>query len=256
MPLDSHDHAVDPARAGDVNDIIEFSEDSRSGAILSSTGESPAFRRTRSRASITFASEIVERGSLLQVAQARRVRRRHIDREIARHRREGLDQLHIIGDAVGGILVGADVDPTMPPKCARPASRRAPPIAPSLLKPMRLTAAICRAQAEQPRLRIAGLRLRRHRVPTSDKAETQPQQRSGTSALLSNPRSHADRLGKFETEGPDCQISSSGRGRIGGSSRRPWIASRCASSGSSQRNSWQRKTHRRRGSTAPSSGMS
>ena len=44
--------------------------------------------------------QIVERRGLLQIAQARRVRRRDVDGEVARHRREGLDQPHIVGDAI------------------------------------------------------------------------------------------------------------------------------------------------------------
>ena len=82
----------------------------RSGAIFSSTGESPAFLPHPLARIDHLGQEIVERGGLLQIAQARRVRRRHVDGEIARDRREGLDQLDIIGDAVGAILVGADID--------------------------------------------------------------------------------------------------------------------------------------------------
>ena len=54
--------------------------------------------------------EIVEDVPLLQVAQARRIRRGHIDGEIARDWRESLDQPHVVGNAIRRILVGAEID--------------------------------------------------------------------------------------------------------------------------------------------------
>ena len=79
--------------------------------------------------------EIVERGRLLQVAQARGVRRRDIDREIARHRRESLNQIHVIGDAVARVLVSADIDAD---DAAMMRARREPPqhrIRPVIVEP-------------------------------------------------------------------------------------------------------------------------
>src|ERR1700674_5307706 len=76
----------------------------RSGAILTRSGVSPACRLTRARVDHA-GKQLVEQLALLQVAQAGRVGRRDVDREVARHRREGLDQAHIIGDAILASLV-------------------------------------------------------------------------------------------------------------------------------------------------------
>ena len=54
--------------------------------------------------------QIVEHGGLLQVAQARRVRRGDIDGDVTCHRGKALDELDIICNAVRRILVGADID--------------------------------------------------------------------------------------------------------------------------------------------------
>ena len=54
--------------------------------------------------------QFVEHLALLQVAQARRVGRGNVAGEIARDRREHLDLADIVADAVGAILVGADID--------------------------------------------------------------------------------------------------------------------------------------------------
>jgi hypothetical protein len=60
-------------------------------------------------------------------------------------------------------------------------------------------------QAEQPRPRIAGLRLRRHRADL-DKAEAQPQQGIGDLRALVEAGGHADRIGEIQAEGPHRQL--------------------------------------------------
>ena len=55
-------------------------------------------------------------------------------------------------------------------------------------------------QPEQPRPRIAGLRLRRHRADL-DKAEAEPQQRVRHFRALVETGRHADRIGEVQAEG-------------------------------------------------------
>ncbi len=182
------DHAVDPARARDADDVVEIGSD-RSGAIFSSTGVGPACGATRSRASITRAKQIVEHCGLLQVAQARRVGRGNIDGDVARHRREALDQPHIIGDAIGRILVGADIDADDAAGIARaPASRaRAPTVGALRIKAEPVDHAAIGIEPEHPRPRIAGLRQRRDGADF-DKAEAEAQQRIGHLGVLVEAR--------------------------------------------------------------------
>ena len=95
-------------RAAPTTSSSSLSE--RSGAILISTGVVPALRLMRARASITRDSSSSKHLALLQVAQARRIGRGNVAGEIARDRREHFDLTHVVVDAVGRILVGADID--------------------------------------------------------------------------------------------------------------------------------------------------
>jgi hypothetical protein len=219
----------------------------RSGAILSSTGESPAFCRTRSRASITLARSSSRRRGLLQVAQGPVFGRRHVDGEIARHRREGLDQPDVIGDPVGGILVGADIDPD---NAATMRARREPPqhrIAAVIVEAHAVDHGFVALQPEQPRPRIAGLRFRGHRADLG-KAETR-----AAAAHPAPPRScrspppFRSDWGKFRPNARTASFGSSGSGRTGGSSRRALDRhAGCASSGSNQRSSGSEKASKAR----------
>ena len=187
-----------------MNDVIEFGE-TQIGCDLEQhrrvAGVLPhAFARIDD-----LCQQIVERRSLLQVAQARRVRRRHIDREIARHRRKDLDQFHIIGDAVGGILVGADIDSDNAALMRAPGQAPQLRFRPVIVEPHAIDHGLVALQAEQPRPWIAGLRLRRHSADL-DKTETQPQQRIGHLRAFVEACGHADRIGKIQTEGPHCQF--------------------------------------------------
>ena len=180
----------------------------RSGAILMRSGVRPGLP-AHARARVDHAGEqIVEQLALLQVAQAGRVGRRDVDREVARHRREGLDQAHIVGDAVGAVLVGPHIDPD---QAAGAGARRQP-------RQHRLRAfaveaepvddALVGRQPEQARARIAGLRPRRHGADL-DEAEAEPQQRVRHLAMLVEAGRHADRIGKIEAEDPHRKPRSS-----------------------------------------------
>ena len=82
--------------------------------------------------------------------------------------------------------------------------------------------------------------------PISTKPKPSRNSASGTSALLSKPAAMPIGLGKFRPKARTASLGSSGRGRVGGSSRRPWIARRCASSGSNQRSSGSEKASKAR----------
>ena len=124
-------------------------------------------------------------------------------------------------------------------------SRAAMASAPSLLKPMRLITPSSRSSRNSRGrgLPACGFGVT---VPTSTKPKPSRSNESGTSALLSKPAAMPIGLEKFKPKARIANFASSGRGRIGGSSRKPWIARRCASSGSSQRNSGSEKASKAR----------
>ena len=149
--------------------------------------------------------QVVERRGLLQIAQARRVRRGDVDGEIARDRRECLDQLDVVGDAVGRILVGADIDAddaAMMRARREPAQHRFGAV---IVEAHAVDDGLVALQPEQPRPRIAALRLRRHGADL-DKAEAEPQQRVGRLRALVEARGHADRIGEIQAEGAHRQL--------------------------------------------------
>ena len=149
--------------------------------------------------------QVVERRRLLQIAQARRVRRGDVDGEIARDRRERLDQRDVIGDAIGRILVGPDIDAddaAMMGARSEPAQHGFGAV---IVEAQAVDHGFIALQAKQPRPRIAALRLRRHGADF-DKAETEPQQRVGHLGVLVEARSHADRIGKVQAEGAHRQL--------------------------------------------------
>ena len=141
--------------------ISSSSASDRSGAIFSSTGVGPALRVDALARVDHPRQQIVERRRLLQIAQPRRVGRRNIDGDVARDRREALDQPHVIGDAVGRVFVGADIDAD---NAAGARARREPPE--RRVRALRIEAepvdhAAIGVEAKHPRSRIARLRLRR-----------------------------------------------------------------------------------------------
>ncbi len=178
----------------------------RSGAILSSTGVGPARGRTRSRASITRASRSSSALGLLQVAQAGRVGRRHVDGEIARHRREGLDQPHIIAGAVGRIAVGADIDAddaALARARGEPRQHRRRAL---VVEAEPVDHALVGLEPEQARARIAGLRARGHGADLHE-AEAEPQHRVRNLRVLVEAGGQADRIGEIEPEGADAEFA-------------------------------------------------
>jgi hypothetical protein len=147
----------------------------------------------------------VECGGLLQVAQPRRVRRGDVDGEIARDRRKRLDQLDVVGHAVGRVLVGPDIDAddaAMVGASRKPAQRDLGTV---IVEAHAVDHGFIALQPKQPRPRIAALRLRRHRADF-DEAETQPQQRVRHLRALVEARGHADRIGEVQAEGPHRQL--------------------------------------------------
>ena len=82
--------------------------------------------------------------------------------------------------------------------------------------------------------------------PISTKPKPSRSSASGTSALLSKPAAMPIGLGKFRPKARTASLWSSARVLTGGSSRRPWIAMRCASSGSNQRSSGSEKASKAR----------
>ena len=173
----------------------------RSGAILISTGVGAGAAAHARRAHPRRARADRRTLRLLQVAQAGRVGRGNVDGEIARDRRERLDQAHIVGDAVGGLLVGADIDADDAARVRRarkPAQHRLGALA---VEAEPVDHALVGGEPEQARARIARLRLRRHGADL-DEAEAEPEQRIGHLGVLVEPGRHADRIGEVEPEGP------------------------------------------------------
>ena len=86
------------------------------GPLDPTQGELPARERLCKHAR----EQIIQSRFMLQIAQAGRIGGADVDREIIRDSREGAHARDIIGDAVVGVLVGADVH-------AEHAAARAPP---------------------------------------------------------------------------------------------------------------------------------
>ena len=172
--------------------------------------------------------------ALLQVAQARRVRRGDVDREIARDRRKGLDQRDIVADAVGRILVGADIDADDAGKLRARRKSSKHGLGAVIVEAHAVDHGLVALEAEQPRPRIAALRLRRHRADL-DKAEAEPQQRVRHLGVLVEARGHADRIGEIEAEGAHRELAVVGAQFGRRQEFQAGMARRCASSASIQR---------------------
>ena len=133
----------------------------------------------------------------------------------------------------------------MPPRWLRAASRRSTTSPPSLLKPMRLITASSRSSRNSRGrgLPVCGFGVT---VPISTKPKPSRSSASGASAFLSKPAAMPTGLGKFSPKARTARLGASGGGGACGSSRSPWIARRCASSGSSQRSSGSDKASKAR----------
>ena len=189
------DHAVDAVAARDADDVVEIAE-RQIGRDLEQ--QRPARRAAgRALARIDHAREqVVERGRLLQVAQARRVGRRDVDGEIARHAarapRSGAHSRRC-GRRVS--LLAPMLMPTMPARAgarARAAPRTAS--APSLLKPSRLITASSASSRNRRGRGLPGCGSG-VTVPTSTKPKPSRSSASGTSAFLSKPAAMPTGLG-------------------------------------------------------------
>ena len=164
--------------------------------------------------------QIVDRGGALQFAQAGRVGRRNIEGDVACHRRNLFDQADVVGGAIAGILVGADIDAD---DAARFGARREPrqhdgralavEAEPVDHGPVRL-------QAKHPRARIAGLRQWRH-GPDLDKAEAEAEQRVRNLGVLSKPGAIPTGLGEIEPKARTIRRESPAGGRRRGGNPGP-----------------------------------
>ena len=137
----------------------------------------------------------LERVARLQLAQPRRVRRRHVDHEIIGNRGAAPHALDVVGHRVGAVAVRADIDPDD----ARPAGA-----APRRRSTARRGRAV---EAEPVDQRAVGSRRKTRgrglpgcgrgvTVPISTKPKPEPQQRSGTRASLSKPAAMPIGFGK------------------------------------------------------------
>jgi hypothetical protein len=160
---------------------------------LSKTGlrDGAASRAAMTRASRSSSAE-----------QARRVRRRHVDGEIARDRREQADEARIIGGAIVRILVGSDIDAD---DAGIGGARHQTPqhdVAAVIVEAHAVEHGFVARQTKQARTRIAGLRTRGHRTDF-DETEAEAKQRIRHFGVLVEARRHADRVRKAEAKGLD-----------------------------------------------------
>ncbi len=115
--------------------------------------------------------------------------------EIASDGIETADAGDVIGDAVGTILVGADVDADdalAADRLKTPESR----LVAVIVEAEAVDDALVFDEAEDARTRIAGLRLWGHRADLG-KAETELQQRLRHFGILVVARGHAERIGEI-----------------------------------------------------------
>ena len=208
------DHAVDPARTGDADDIVERGERKIRRDLEQHRRRTGCLRHPL--AGVDHAGQqVIEHGGLLQVAQSRRVWRGNVDDDVARDRGEALDQPHIVGDAVRRVLVRPDIDaddPAAPGAAAAGGGkRRKRGGLGARREPLEHRVGALRIEAEpvdhpaiglepeHPRARITRLRQRRDGADL-DKAETEPQQRVRHFGVLVETRGNADGIGEIEAE--------------------------------------------------------
>ena len=207
----ANDHAVDPARARYADDVIEVGQ-RKIGRDLEQHWCRPGGRRDAFARIDHARQQLVEHGGLLHIPQAGRIGRRDVDRDIARHRGEALDEPHIIGNAIGCILVGADVDADDAAR-SRPRSEPAQHGVGALrIKAEAIDDAGISIEPKQPRPRIATLRLWRDGADF-DETEADAQQRVRHFGVFVEASGDPDRIGEVEPEHPHRQplIVDSGR---------------------------------------------
>src|SRR5262249_31397169 len=197
------DHAVDAVPACRANHVVKLVE-REVGRDLDQHRRRPGFAADAGARLHHARKELVECPAALQVAQARRVRRGDVAGEIARHRREHLDLAHVVGDPIGRILVGADIDAD--DAALRRAGREPAQhgVGAFAVEAQAIDHAFVGRQAEQARPRIARLRQRRD-GPDLHEAEAEPKQRGRHPAMLVETGRHSHRIAEVEAERPHCQ---------------------------------------------------
>ncbi len=172
---------------------------SRSGASLTSTGTRlPLASASSACLAASRPSRAPRNDRLLELTQPGRVRRRDVDGEVIGERREDLHELLVV---IGGPLqrrglLLADVDPEHQTRFARPAKliRDIGRAATRKTHPVDHRSSI--HQPEDPRLRVARLRQRRHR-PDLDMTETEGGETPPTLAVLVVAGGETDPVGKL-----------------------------------------------------------
>ncbi len=111
-------------RASTMRAMSAICSSSRIRCHLQEHRHLPAVRGRRCISCLAHAGEqVVERLGRLEIAQARRVRRAHVHREVRRDGGERLDAGDVVGEPVMGILLAPTFTPTIPGRPARRPSR-------------------------------------------------------------------------------------------------------------------------------------
>ena len=133
--------------------------------------------------------------AILQSAQARRVRRRHIHRDVIGERREPCKSDAVVGDAVGAVLVRADIDAENAVAARRAPAALAACSMPALLNPMRLMTARSSPSRNRRGRGFPLCGLRRDRA-AFDKTEAELQHRVGYLGILVEAGRETDGIGE------------------------------------------------------------
>src|SRR5262249_33270061 len=144
--------------------------------------------------------KLVEHLRLLQLAQSRSIGRGDIDGKVARHRSKGLDQAHIVSDAVGAFPVRANInadDATFVCARGKTAQHGGGALA---VEAQPIDHALVAVEPKDARTQVASLRQRRD-GSNLDKTKTKLEQRVGYLGMLVEARCHAHRIGEIEPEG-------------------------------------------------------
>src|SRR5262249_49800295 len=137
---------------------------------------------------------------LLRPPEAGSVGGGNIDGEVARHWRKGLDQAHIVCDAVRAFPVSADIDPddaTFVRARGKASQHGGGALA---VEAQPIDYALVAVEPKDTRARAAGPRQRRD-GSNLDEAKTELEQRVGYLGMLVEARCHAHWIGKIEPEG-------------------------------------------------------
>ena len=121
------------------------------------------------------------------------------DGDVARHRGKALDQLHVIGDPIGQILVGPDIDADDAAGVGARGEALEHDIGAVRIEAQPVDDAPIGLETKhaRPRLPACG---RGVMVPTSTKPKPRRKSASGTSAFLSKPDGLPTGLGKFSAK--------------------------------------------------------